>query len=430
VGARRAGFVTAHPAGSPRPDTSISNLEAGQTRASSAILPVSPEGVAVHLDAGGHLVVDVTGWFTGGSAEESADGLFVPVAPVRLHDSRSPRRTIAPGGTREIAPSVQGAAWAVNITATDVRRNGFVTALPARTARPDTSVLNAVTGTATSNSAIVPTSGHGLAVYSSTTLDVVVDGFGWFTGAPVAATTPAAADLVAPARVLVVGDSAAAGMRWHAGVTTALRGAEFTLDLESCRRLVRPSCRGREGYAPVSALPAIERHPYGRFDTLVMAAGYNDVEADFAPGVDAIVGAARARGMRTIVWLTYREDAGDQIPSGVATSYPVMNERLRDVAGQHGISVFDWWMYSGDAPHWFASDGVHQTPAGSLGLADALSRALAALDGRACPMPWIVGASPERPCPTPDGLPDERDGVPDVYGLYPSVAPVGGDSNG
>jgi hypothetical protein len=41
-----------------------------------------------------------------------------------------------------------------------------------------------------------------------------------------------------------------------------------------------------------------------------------------------------------------------------------------------------------------------------------------------------VGASPERPCPTPDGLPDERDGVPDVYGLYPSVAPVGGDSNG
>ena len=37
---------------------------------------------------GGHVIVDLVGWFTGESAERSAAGLFVPQAPQRLLDQR------------------------------------------------------------------------------------------------------------------------------------------------------------------------------------------------------------------------------------------------------------------------------------------------------------------------------------------------------
>lgn len=420
IEAARPGFAAAHAAGTPRPPTSIANLVAGQTRAASAILPVSSEGLAVHADSGGHVVLDVTGYFTGGSAEESADGLFVPTAPTRLHDSRSPRRTLAGGGAREVDVPTDAAAWAVNITATDARAPGFATVYPARTAQPDTSVVNVTGADAVSNSAIVPVSTSGLAVGSDTALDVIVDGTGWFTGTPLEPTTTAAPDPIAPARVLVVGDSAAAGMRWN-GALPALRGAEFTTDLESCRRLVVPSCNGREGRTPSTALQAVERHPFGQFDVLVVATGYNDVASGLGTAIDRIVPAARARGMRTVLWLTYREDVGYRIPSGASTSYPQMNRVLRERADETGIVVLDWWEYTDEAPHWFASDGVHQTLRGSVGQADAISRALAAVEQRTCPMPWRAGDDPERPCPTPDALPDERSGVPDVAELYPEL---------
>jgi hypothetical protein len=37
----------------------------GQTRAASSIAPISPGGLSVYSHSGGHVIVDVTGWFTG-----------------------------------------------------------------------------------------------------------------------------------------------------------------------------------------------------------------------------------------------------------------------------------------------------------------------------------------------------------------------------
>jgi hypothetical protein len=65
-----------------------------------------------------------------------------------------------------------------------------------------------------------------------------------------------------------------------------------------------------------------------------------------------------------------------------------------------------------------APDGVHFSDLGSFGLADLISRTLAALDGRPCPMPWAPAEAPEDPCPLPYVLPQERGGVPPVLELY------------
>ena len=52
------------------------------------IQPVSSAGLTIRSHSGGHVVVDFLGWFTGPSAAVSTQGLFVPVGPQRLLDTR------------------------------------------------------------------------------------------------------------------------------------------------------------------------------------------------------------------------------------------------------------------------------------------------------------------------------------------------------
>jgi hypothetical protein len=60
------GFLTAYAAGTPRPATSTMNAEGtGDTIANLGIVTPSTAGVTAFASAGTHLVVDVTGWFTG-----------------------------------------------------------------------------------------------------------------------------------------------------------------------------------------------------------------------------------------------------------------------------------------------------------------------------------------------------------------------------
>ena len=64
--ADRAGFLTAYPAGTPRPDTSTLNPAMFEhTVANMAITRLSDRGLAYYSHAGSDVVVDVTGMFTG-----------------------------------------------------------------------------------------------------------------------------------------------------------------------------------------------------------------------------------------------------------------------------------------------------------------------------------------------------------------------------
>lgn len=94
-----AGYFTAFAAGSDVPEASVLNTDGpGQTRAASAIVPVGSSGFEVLTSAGDHLIVDVTGFFTGPSAMPSSSGLFVPHDPVRVLDTRPSATPVAPSG--------------------------------------------------------------------------------------------------------------------------------------------------------------------------------------------------------------------------------------------------------------------------------------------------------------------------------------------
>lgn len=419
VDAAGVGHVTVHAAGTPAPEASIANLHPGATVASTAVVPVDEQGLAVTVSSSGHLIVDITGWFTGPTAPESDRGLFVPIDPARLHDSRDGRRTLDAGGTREVVADADASAWALNITATGGRADGYLTAFPARTPRPGTSSVNAPAGETVANAALSPISERGLSVYASAPTDVIVDAVGWFTGSPVTATTEAAPDLVAPRQVLVVSDSVGAEMRWTADARTALRGAEFTTDLQSCRRLAVQSCRGREGFVPSNAVTAIRRQPAGAHDTLVMATGYNDTGSDFETAFERVNEAARQHGFTTIVWVTMSEDIGPGVPSWFRDAYGRMNRTIRAGAdAAPDLEVMDWQAFTAGRSGWVLSDGLHLTSVGAYGMADMISRTIASLDGAPCPMPWAPGLAADDPCPRPDGAVAGERGLPDVTGLY------------
>ncbi|MBK5332495.1 MAG: CAP domain-containing protein [Ilumatobacteraceae bacterium] len=188
-----AGFVTEFPAGRVMPTSSILNVDqANQTRAAAGIFPVSGSGVALYVSGGGHIVVDLLGYFTGPSAAAGTDGLFTAYDPTRLLDTRlaSPLGNgtpLYPGGGLELASS-QGGSVAYNLTSVD-GASGFVTAFPAGTARPATSTVNSVgAGDIVANFAITQVSNRGLGFYSLAQTHLVADLSGWFSGPSAVAT--------------------------------------------------------------------------------------------------------------------------------------------------------------------------------------------------------------------------------------------------
>jgi peptidoglycan/xylan/chitin deacetylase (PgdA/CDA1 family) len=203
------GFVSAYPAGTDRPEASVLTLDGpDQTRAAGGIHTVSAQGLEIFLSGGGHVVVDISGWFTGDAAPSSGDGLFTPSDPTRVLDTRevSPLGTnvpVPPSGTVSI-PSPTGAATtlAFNITSVDGAA-GYVTAFAVDGPRPGTSTVNpSGGGDVVANFAIVPASAAGLRMFSLQTTHLVVDLAGTFSATlastpddprvdPLPSTTPA-----------------------------------------------------------------------------------------------------------------------------------------------------------------------------------------------------------------------------------------------
>lgn len=145
------GFITVYPGNVARPTTSNINLAGpGATRPNSVIVPVSPSGtIKIFSQQGAHIAVDVTGYFTDGTAVDTDDGLFARINPIRVGDTRDTRSSPLPkGGSTEFAiagrfgiPFTANAA-VFNITATQSLDRGFVTGYPSEIPRPGTSNLN------------------------------------------------------------------------------------------------------------------------------------------------------------------------------------------------------------------------------------------------------------------------------------------------
>ena len=191
------GYWSAIPDGQTYAATSSLNADREfQTRAGQAIVNLSGTNrFNVYTEKGGHLLVDVAGYFTGNTETVfSTDGLFIPSAPLRVFDSRR-LSSLAPwsDSTFEFSTgnSISVAAAVLNLTATDPWSKGFVTAYPARLPLPNSSNLNisAVPQTI-ANHAIVRVSTRGAALYTKGGSHLIADVAGWYLGAPSATTQP------------------------------------------------------------------------------------------------------------------------------------------------------------------------------------------------------------------------------------------------
>jgi hypothetical protein len=399
-----AGHLSARPAGAAPRTTSFMNPNgSGLATAASIIVPVSPTGLTIRSFAGGHVIVDNTGWFTGPSAPESDAGLFRPHGPTRLLDTRDTPPRINARGAVELPVSIADAgALITNVTVTRADRQGFVTAFPAGTALPSTSTVNPIEWDHTvANLAITQVSTRGLAYWSLAGTDLVVDVTGVFTGSPTPATRAPLPNTPVRSRAILIGDSTLAGLHIVTDALVALRGFDSVVDAKSCRRLMRPSCHSDiTNITPDTAVEAILSAP-GTFDYVVVKAGYNDWFSDFPAEFGAVVGAARAKGAHTVIWFTQNEAVGRTRAQQAYIENNVDLRWLTALPQYTDVVLANWQGYADPRPDWF-HDGTHVTHAGAYAITDYVARWIAALEHRPCPRPWVVGGPVADPCPSPD----------------------------
>ncbi|MGE4086392.1 MAG: hypothetical protein AB7H93_25690 [Vicinamibacterales bacterium] len=140
------------------------------------------------------------------AAAQSGGAVYVPVAPVRVLDTRTGGARLTGGGQYTVSLAAAGVpagatAAAVNLTVTEPAAAGYLTLGPAGAPLPLTSNLNFSAGETTANHAIVATTGAEVAVLASVDAHVVLDVAGYW----VPAGGPAAAGRfvpVGPTRVL------------------------------------------------------------------------------------------------------------------------------------------------------------------------------------------------------------------------------------
>lgn len=185
------GFLTVWPTGEGRPLASNLNYTAGQTRANQVTVKVGAGG-AVNLFAqtSADVVVDIMGWYAGGAPTA---GGFVPLAPVRLMDSRtnvgdasydpSTDSVILRIGGANGVP-IGASAVSLNITAVFPVNEGYLTVFPDGRARPLASSLNFVADDIVPNAVTVGLGAEsGIEMYSPAFLDVLADLAGYYTAA-------------------------------------------------------------------------------------------------------------------------------------------------------------------------------------------------------------------------------------------------------
>jgi hypothetical protein len=202
-------WMTVWPAGTTQPVASNLNFVPGQTVPNlvTVALPASGEVSLYNTYGSTDVVVDVEGYY---AAPSGTAGLFNPLTPYRICDTRAGNpsglsgtdnqclgETVGAGGTLTIqvtgtnpsgtssggVPASGVSAVVLNVTVTNPSASSWMTVWPAGASQPVASNLNFVPGETVANRVMVPVSSSGQVslynTYGST--DVVVDVNGWFT---------------------------------------------------------------------------------------------------------------------------------------------------------------------------------------------------------------------------------------------------------
>ena len=183
---QKGGYLTAYPDGAARPSASTLNWSPGETIANHVIVPIGADGkVELYNGSPGtvHFVADLEGYFSG-----AAGGATLrTTGPYRLADTRQSGHPIAAHQSLVLnlasGPVPSGvSAVVLNVTVTNTRSSGYLTAFPQGAAVPTASNLNWSAGETIPNVVTLPVI-NGKAVFangSAGSTDVVVDVLGYY----------------------------------------------------------------------------------------------------------------------------------------------------------------------------------------------------------------------------------------------------------
>jgi hypothetical protein len=198
------------------PTASNLNFVAGQTVPNLVEVGLGSSGqVSVYNNSGStDVVVDVEGYV--GPSATSGTGLYNPLTPTRITDTRSGSNqtnagsTLGPGSTLNVkatgvggVPSSGVSAVVLNVTVTNPTASSVLTVWPAGATMPTASNLNFVAGQTVPNRVIVPVgTGGQVSIYNYFgDVDVVVDVGGYFTDASNTSATGSQFTPTTPARI-------------------------------------------------------------------------------------------------------------------------------------------------------------------------------------------------------------------------------------
>jgi hypothetical protein len=191
-----AGFLTAYPCGTARPNAAQVNYLPSIDVANAVFVKLDATGkVCIFNSVQTDLVVDINGYNPTGAS-------YVPLSPARVLETRGGYSTIdgqyngvgfrGGGSVTELQVTGRGGVPAgaseavLNVTATEVRADGFVTVFPCNGSPPTASNLNYTAGSTVTNSVVAALRDDGrVCFFTSQDIDLVVDVNGFY---PKAAT--------------------------------------------------------------------------------------------------------------------------------------------------------------------------------------------------------------------------------------------------
>jgi hypothetical protein len=211
------GYLIIYPTEDPRPLASNLNWNGGQTVPNLLEVGLGYSGrLNIYNGTGGaDVIFDVAGYVPAITTTPGPDGLFNPVVPSRILDTRTgnggPTTPLGPGAAINLqvtgrggVPATGVSAVALNVTVTNPTSWSYLTIYPAGSPLPLASNLNFTGGTTVANRVVVKLGSNGqvaiLNGFGST--NVVVDVNGWFTDGSNPLATGGTFTGVTPTRIL------------------------------------------------------------------------------------------------------------------------------------------------------------------------------------------------------------------------------------
>jgi hypothetical protein len=263
IGGSAATYVTVFPAGAAPPNASNLNVTAGLNQANLVVVSLGAGGlVGIYNSAGTiNVAVDVEGYFAAPTVSSSIPGLFHPIPPLRICDTRSTAVTgystecsgdaLGQGQWEKVVvsgcptgdpsctasvPTSDAASVALNLTGVTGTASTFLSVVPPSgsdqcpTSAPGFSNLNINAGTNLPNRVIVPLGpDQDVCVYNSAgTINFILDVNGWF-GNGSESSTGAHFYAISPLRICDTRPTSVTGYGTECSGDTLGQGATLTI---------------------------------------------------------------------------------------------------------------------------------------------------------------------------------------------------------